>query len=159
MCATTAHAVRSACLFAVFFLQYYIHPYACITSSHSIGQPQPLTLAFLLSPHSHLSFSLSLTRTARTIFCDDTFEGGRWALVRRTAGWTQWHSARDGLRGTEVYGSYGSPTSDQAFSIAWSNVQYSEMMIMSGGVALCVYWSLSHCACINLLDSSLHFLY
>ena len=66
--------------------------------------------------------------------CVTDFEGGEWALVRRTDG-TTWHEATDDLKGTDVYGTYGTETSDSMFSIAWSDWTTSgELLLMTGVV-------------------------
>jgi hypothetical protein len=67
-----------------------------------------------------------------TLFCETSFEGGGWALVRRTPGTSIWHQATDDLAGTAVYGTYGTATSNSMFSIAWNTWSFSEMLFMTG---------------------------
>jgi hypothetical protein len=49
--------------------------------------------------------------------CEDKFEGGGWALVRRVKAGSTWHPATDSLAGIDVYGTPGSSTSDLTFSL------------------------------------------
>jgi hypothetical protein len=64
-------------------------------------------------------------------YCEDSFQGGGWALVRRVKQGATWHPANDDLRGTEVYGTYGTPNSDSTFSIAWQGLG-SELLLTTG---------------------------
>jgi hypothetical protein len=66
------------------------------------------------------------------VVCLSDFEGGGWVLVRRTPGTLAWHQATDNLAGTDVYGTYGSDTSDSMFSIAWNTWDFTEMLFASG---------------------------
>jgi hypothetical protein len=67
------------------------------------------------------------------INCEINFEGGGWALVRRTPGTSVWHQANDDLAGTAVYGTYGTETDNAMFSIAWSEwLTTGEMLFMTG---------------------------
>jgi hypothetical protein len=63
------------------------------------------------------------------------FEGGGWALVRRTPATSVWHEADDDLAGTAVYGVYGGETFDSMFSIAWNTWTFTEMLFMTGSKA------------------------
>ena len=87
-----------------------------------------------LRVHSILHANCLLTSTnIASVFCESAFEGGGWALVRRTTATSIWHQATDNLLGTDVYGSYGTPTSDSIFSIAWNTWQTTgEMLFMTG---------------------------
>ncbi len=64
----------------------------------------------------------SVRLTASQYFCEDIFEGGGWALVRRVRQGTRWHPATDDLRGTDVYGSAGTSTSDSTFSLPFASL-------------------------------------
>ncbi len=52
--------------------------------------------------------------------------------MRRTPGTSVWHQANDDLAGTDVYGTYGTDTSDSMFSIAWNTWSFTEMLFMTG---------------------------
>ena len=74
----------------------------------------------------------SCITTARPA-CVNDFEGGSWALVRRTPATSIWHQATDDLAGTDVYGVYGGETSNNMFSIAWNTwITTGEMLFMTG---------------------------
>ncbi len=64
----------------------------------------------------------SVRLTASQYFCEDNFEGGGWALVRRVRQGTTWHPATDNLQGTAVYGSAGTSTSDSTFSLPFASL-------------------------------------
>jgi hypothetical protein len=66
--------------------------------------------------------------------CELSFEGGGWVLVRRVKQGASWHPATDDLAGTDVYGTYGTPTSDATFSVAFSAwiSQTTEFLFISG---------------------------
>jgi hypothetical protein len=64
-------------------------------------------------------------------YCEDSFQGGGWVLVRRVKQGSSWHPATDNLRGTDVYGTYGTPLSDTTFSIAWQ-VWGTELLLTTG---------------------------
>ncbi len=64
----------------------------------------------------------SVRLTASQYFCEDNFEGGGWALVRRVRQGTTWHPATDNLQGTDVYGSSGTSTSDSTFSLPFASL-------------------------------------
>jgi hypothetical protein len=69
-----------------------------------------------------LSAEAVQTLTFSTVcVCENNFEGGNWGLVRRVKQGSQWHPATDDLKGLDVYGTYGSATSDSTFSIAYSS--------------------------------------
>jgi hypothetical protein len=68
--------------------------------------------------HDSLAFShLSGLLIAVQYFCEDKFEGGGWALVRRVKVGSTWHPATDNLAGIDIYGTPGSSTSDLTFSL------------------------------------------
>ncbi len=52
-------------------------------------------------------------------------------LVRRVKQGSTWHPSNDDLRGTDVYGTYGTPISDSTFSIAWQ-VWGTELLLTTG---------------------------
>ena len=81
-----------------------------------------------------LSTSLQFSIAASAIACDNTFEGGSWALVRRVKQGTTWHPATDDLAGTAVYGTYGSATSDSTFSLAFASIvsPSTELLFITG---------------------------
>ena len=91
-----------------------------------------------ISSYSNQSENLALHVLAfldfvAKILCELSFEGGSWALVRRTTATSIWHQATDDLAGIDVYGSYGTPASDSIFSIAWSTwLTTGEMLLMTG---------------------------
>ncbi len=66
------------------------------------------------------TFNVSFYNPAVTYQCDDDFQGGGWALVRRVKQGTVWHPATDNLAGFDVYGTYGSATSSSTFSVPFS---------------------------------------
>jgi hypothetical protein len=55
------------------------------------------------------------------ISCENEFEGGNWALVRRVRQSSTWHPATDALTGKDVYGTYGLGNADSTFSIDYSS--------------------------------------
>jgi hypothetical protein len=63
-------------------------------------------------------FSLSIAAQYVVQYsCEDKFEGGGWALVRRVKAGSTWHPATDNVTGIDVYGTPGSSTSDLTFSL------------------------------------------
>ena len=65
--------------------------------------------------------------TASQYFCEDIFEGGGWALVRRVRQGTTWQPATDALTGTSVYGTYAaSISSDSTFSVPFASLITSQ---------------------------------
>jgi hypothetical protein len=92
-----------------------------------------IVLARLWITTDALMTSLQFSIISSSIACEYAFEGGGWALVRRTTATSIWHQATDDLAGIDVYGSYGTPASDSIFSIAWSTWQTTgEMLFMTG---------------------------
>jgi hypothetical protein len=79
-------------------------------------------------------FSTGTPTRPTGLYCEDSFEGGGWALVRHVSKNTNvWHEATDNLAGTQAYGSYGTPTSAFSFSLAWSTlVEAKEFLFMTG---------------------------
>jgi hypothetical protein len=91
----------------------------------------------LLSMHFLLFMPLCTTLRfclAPKYYCEDSFQGGGWVLVRRVKQGYSWHPANDDLRGTDVYGTYGTPTSDSTFSIAWQGWG-NELLLTTGSLA------------------------
>ncbi len=78
-----------------------------------------------------VEITLIAPSTAPKYYCEDSFQGGGWVLVRRVKQGATWHPADDDLRGTEVYGTYGTPNSDSTFSIAWQGLG-SELLLTTG---------------------------
>jgi hypothetical protein len=58
--------------------------------------------------------------------CEDHFEGGGWALVRRVSLGSTWHPATDDLQGTSFYGSYDVATSHRTFSKPFASLITSD---------------------------------
>jgi hypothetical protein len=81
-----------------------------------------------------------------SVVCESAFEGGGWALVRRVKQGSTWHPATDDLAGTDVYGTYGTATSDSTFSIAFSAwiKQTTEFLFISGKCRPCASELLFH---------------
>ena len=52
-------------------------------------------------------------------------------LVRRVKQGKTWHPATDDLKGTHAYGTYGTPSSDSTFSIAWQGLG-TELLLTTG---------------------------
>jgi hypothetical protein len=81
------------------------------------------------------TFSTTVTSVpAVTYLCDAAFEGGGWVLVRRMRQGARWHPATDDLKGLDVYGAYGTPTSDATFSVAYGSwlTQSTEFFFATG---------------------------
>ncbi len=72
-------------------------------------------------------------------YCEDSFQGGGWVLVRRVKEGSIWHRATDTLQGTDVYGSYGTASSDSSFSIAWQGLG-TELLLTTGTCWSCWGW-------------------
>ncbi len=64
----------------------------------------------------------SMTFTASQFFCENNFEGGGWALVRRVRQGTTWHPATDNLQGTDTYGTSGNSSSNSTFSLHFASL-------------------------------------
>ncbi len=66
--------------------------------------------------------------------CDNYFEGGGWALVRRVKQGNSWHQAQDNLAGTDVYGSYPIDPAVDSFSLYFANLvtQDTNILFRSG---------------------------
>ena len=62
----------------------------------------------------------------------DNIDGGGWTLVRRVKQGTNWHPARDHLRGEEEYGTPGDETADETFSIRFDSTEFNEFLFASG---------------------------
>ncbi len=77
---------------------------------------------------SSISISVALS-------CNNDFEGGGWALVRRVKKGSTWYAANDNLRGTARYGIENSRITDNsAFSIPYSTNLWigTEFLFMMG---------------------------
>jgi hypothetical protein len=83
--------------------------------------------------------------------CENYFEGGNWALVRRVKQGTTWHPANDNLAGTYVFGTFPLDFSVDTFSIPFSTLanQNTQMLFRSGmpiavavtcAALLCCFW-------------------
>jgi hypothetical protein len=71
------------------------------------------------------TFTFSTTETSTAAYtntCETEFQGGSWLLVRRARQGGVWHPSTDHLLGLDVYGTYGSATSDATFSVAFSSM-------------------------------------
>jgi hypothetical protein len=68
------------------------------------------------------------------VYCEGSFEGGGWALVRRVKAGNIWFEADDDLKGTSVYGTYGTATSDSSFSMAFADwlTPQTEVLVATG---------------------------
>jgi hypothetical protein len=84
------------------------------------------------------SFDLS------ALTCNNDFEGGGWALVRRVKKGNVWFAANDNLRGTAEYGLQNSRINDNsAFSILYSTNVWAgtEFLFMMGMCNVCAIGS------------------
>jgi hypothetical protein len=86
-----------------------------------------------------LPFSYITADTIRfaafVFYCESSFQGGSWALVRRVKQGSSWHPANDNLAGTHrAYGTYGSPTYDSTFNVEFYSMVTSstEFLFMTG---------------------------
>ncbi len=73
--------------------------------------------------------------TTLALTCNNAFEGGGWALVRRVKKGNVWFAATDNLRGTAEYGLQNSRiTDDSSFSILYSTNVWTgtEFLFMIG---------------------------
>ena len=64
----------------------------------------------------------------------DSIDGGGWTLVRRVKPGDTWHPATDHLLGSEEYGTRGSETSDQTFSIRFDSTQFNQFLFASSKI-------------------------
>ena len=64
--------------------------------------------------------STTLNFVVAATVCENSFQGGSWLLVRRVQQGSTWHPATDDLRGTDLYGIYGTSTSAASFSIGFA---------------------------------------
>ncbi len=70
-------------------------------------------------------------------FCENNFEGGGWALVRRVKQGSKWHPATDNLAGNDFYGTAGSSTSDSTFSLPFAYLISNEtLLLLASGMKL-----------------------
>jgi hypothetical protein len=98
---------------------------------HPTSNKTKIACVFSFIRATIVSSTLVVCILAPKYFCDDSFEGGGWVLVRRVKQGSTWHPATDNLRGTDVYGSYGTPLSDTTFSISWQGLG-TELLITTG---------------------------
>jgi hypothetical protein len=76
--------------------------------------------------------------------CNNDFEGGGWALVRRVKKGSVWYAANDNLRGTASYGLQNSVINDDStFSIPYSTIVWdeTEFLFMMGEHSFLVAFS------------------
>ncbi len=109
------------------------------TSSLSLSAPAPKSCS---REHASVRHSCSMCMLAiqphsislAAPLCDNHFEGGNWALVRRVKQGTSWHPANDNLAGTYVSGTYPFDFSTDTFSIPFSTLvsQTTQMLFRSG---------------------------
>ncbi len=102
-----------------------------------LGPDQVVTAQRILTTEAVQTLTFSATETSLipyTIGCENSFEGGSWALVRRVKQGGRWHPATDDLSGLNVYGTYGAATSDSTFSIPFSSwiTPTTEILFVSG---------------------------
>ncbi len=73
-------------------------------------------------------------------FCENSFEGGGWALVRRVKQGSTWHPATDNLAGTDTYGTPGTSTSDSTFSLPFASLITSDQtqFLFASGERACM---------------------
>ncbi len=114
------------------------------TELQLINQDGIVTAQRTLDGSNIQTFTFSPTATstvAVTYQCDSAFEGGGWVLVRRIKSGSNWHPATDDLKGSDVYGTYGTASSDSTFSVAYSSWlnQATEFLFITGAsLGLCV---------------------
>jgi hypothetical protein len=75
--------------------------------------------------------------TALKYLCEDKFQGGGWALVRRVKQGSAWHPATDNLAGTDVYGTANSGTAT-TFSFPFSNLVTSGDSLVMLATSTCI---------------------
>ena len=102
-----------------------------------IGPDNVVTAQRIITTDLVQTYTFSATEPSTipyTIVCEDSFQGGGWALVRRVKNYWRWHLAFDDLAGFDVYGTYGTATSDSTFSIAYSSwiTSATEMLFITG---------------------------
>ncbi len=64
--------------------------------------------------------------------------------MRRVKQGQVWHQATDNLAGIDTYGTYGTPTSDFSFSLAWSALSFTKFLFMTG---ICIPMNSCLCSC------------
>jgi hypothetical protein len=81
---------------------------------------------------------INISGRPSSIYCDMTFEGGGWMLVRRQKPGRGWQdNPADRLTGTPEYGyepdsSYTAPDIDHSFGIRFNKLQYTHLMFKTG---------------------------
>ncbi len=104
------------------------------TSATPTSAVQKLALPFSALP-MFLFLFVFFALLAFVFFCESSFQGGSWALVRRVKQGSSWHPATDNLAGTHTaYGTYGSPTDETTFNVVFSSMVTSntEFLFMTG---------------------------
>jgi hypothetical protein len=88
---------------------------------------------------SHYYPCLIPTCVDSALTCNNDFEGGGWALVRRVKKGSVWFAANDNLRGTAEYGLQNSRINDNsAFSIPYATNVWpgTEFLFMTGMIVV-----------------------
>jgi hypothetical protein len=122
--------------FTIASVTYYNRADCC---SHRIANARLLLLSSSGEVLAQQSFSTGAVQSfffspaPTDLFYEDSLGGG-WMLVRRVKRGSNWHPARDDLKGYEAYGVYNSSTSDQTFSIYFANLvtPSTEFLFMTG---------------------------
>ncbi len=77
----------------------------------------------------------------RNVICENYFEGGGWALVRRVAQGSTWHEAADNLAGYANYGTPSTADSLVSFSIPFGGSVTSTTELLFATGLVCVLTS------------------
>ncbi len=104
----------------------------------------------------HLFHEFATYNTAIT--CNNNFESGGWALVRRVKKGSSWHPATDNLRGMAFYGIRNSKmTEGSVFSIPYANILWdgTEMLFTFGSLLWCILCIHLRCVAVVHLMYSL----
>ena len=62
----------------------------------------------------------------------DSIDGGGWKLVRRVKKGSAWHPTTDQLNGVVEYGTPGTQTSDETFSIRFDTTTFNQFLFATG---------------------------
>ena len=62
----------------------------------------------------------------------DSIDGGGWKLVRRVKKGNTWHPASEQLTGLAEYGTPGTETSDETFSIRFDTTTFNQFLFATG---------------------------